>query len=107
MATGQEVQPEQWVTFSPIPVLVENLEQRPDRLPVIVEAQVSTLVASGDQVTHIETVDGCLALGQARVIMASNTLEAGLHLTKLFPKAPLNGKTYAVILALGGCPNPS
>lgn len=91
MATGQGVAREQWAKFSPISVLVD-LVQNHSQLKVVGQAEVVRLVASGHQVTSIETQAGKLAVGDARVILACNTLEAGFILTRSFPQDPLVGK---------------
>ncbi|MBB1201821.1 GMC family oxidoreductase [Enterobacteriaceae bacterium 89] len=92
MATGQGVAPEDWAKFSPISVLVNDVQQYPESLQVVVNAEVQKLVADGDRISEIITVDGTLNVGQARVILACNTLEAGFILSKSFPQDPLIGK---------------
>lgn len=92
MATGQNVPKEEWAKFAPITVLVEAVQAFPDRLKVAIDAEVVTLGADCDQVTHIHTVSGDLDVKGAKVIVACNTLEAGFLMARSFPDNPLVGK---------------
>jgi hypothetical protein len=91
MATGQGVAPEDWAKFSPISVLVNDVQAYAS-LKVVVNAEVEKLIAEGDIVTEIITKEGSLSVGNAKVILACNTLEAGFILTKSFPDDKLVGK---------------
>ncbi|WP_305857723.1 GMC oxidoreductase [Balneatrix alpica] len=92
MATGQDVPPEDWAKFAPIAVLVQDLQAYPQQLRVVVEAEVLQLQASGQRIDAIETAAGTLQVGNAQLILACNTLEAGFLLTRSFPQMPLVGK---------------
>ncbi|WP_337264701.1 MULTISPECIES: GMC oxidoreductase [unclassified Serratia (in: enterobacteria)] len=92
MATGQGVPPEDWAKFSPISVLVSDVQKFAGKLRVVVNAEVEKLIAESDIVTDIITKDGTLKVGKAQVILACNTLEAGFILTRSFPQDPLIGK---------------
>ncbi|QSX29400.1 GMC family oxidoreductase [Shewanella cyperi] len=91
MATGQGVPQEAWAKFAPIPVLVQAAQLHPDNLKVVVNAEVEKLIAHNGQVTEIQTRDGNLKVGNAKLILACNTLEAGFILTRSFPQDPLPG----------------
>lgn len=92
MATGQGVPPEEWAKFSPISVLVGDVQAYPTRLKVAVNAEVEKLIEKDGAISEIQTVAGNLNVGKATVILACNTLEAGFILTRSFPKDPLVGK---------------
>ncbi len=92
MATGQGVPPEEWAKFSPISVLVSDIQAYPTRLKVVINAEVEKLIEKDNRISEIQTVAGTLKVGKANVILACNTLEAGFILTRSFPKDPLAGK---------------
>lgn len=95
MATGQNVSPEEWAKFSPIPVLVADVQAYPDRLSVVVNAEVDKLITYGKRVTEIQTKGGSIHVGRATVVLACNTLEAGFLMARSFPKNPLIGKNLS------------
>lgn len=92
MATGQGVPPEEWAKFAPISVLIQDVQRHPGNLKVAVNAEVEKLIAAKGKITEIQTRDGNLKVGDAKVILACNTLEAGFILTRSFPEDPLIGK---------------
>ncbi|MDJ0616461.1 MAG: GMC oxidoreductase [Calothrix sp. MO_192.B10] len=95
MATGQNVPPEEWAKFSPITVLVEDIQAHPQRLAVVVNAEAHRLVATDGKITCIETTAGTINVGNAQVLLACNTLEAGFLMARSFPKNPLVGKNLS------------
>ena len=95
MATGQNVPSEEWAKFSPINVLVQDVQAYPERVSVVVNAEVHRLVATDGKITSIETADGTINVGNAKVLLACNTLEAGFLMTRSFPQNPLVGKNLS------------
>lgn len=92
MATGQATSPTQFAKFSPISVLIEDIQRYPDRLTVVANCPVVELERADDRVTRLRTAQGALAVGDAQVILALNTIEAGLLTTRSMPDDPLLGK---------------
>ena len=92
MATGQSVSPSQFAKFSPISVLIGDLQRFPDRLAVVSSCPVTSFERSGDQVVALDTAQGRLSTQGAQVILALNTIEAGLLCARSMPGDPLVGK---------------
>jgi choline dehydrogenase-like flavoprotein len=92
MATGQAVAADDWAKFSPISVLVADLQAHPQRLSVAVGAEVTSLELDGDKVVRLQTTQGPLETRGANVILACNTLEAGFIGARSLPDNPLIGK---------------
>lgn len=92
MATGQNAPQDEFAKFSPISVLVKDVQAHTSRVKVVVNAEVEKLTAKGNKIEDIQTVDGNLKVGKAKVILACNTLEAGFIMTRSFPEDPLIGK---------------
>lgn len=92
MATGQATSATQFAKFAPVSVLIEDIQRFPDRLAVVSSCPVHDLQLAGERVTRLTTAQGDLDVGDAQVILALNTIEAGLLATRSMPDDPLVGK---------------
>ncbi|BDB28868.1 GMC family oxidoreductase (plasmid) [Cupriavidus sp. P-10] len=92
MATAQGGAGGEWSKFAPIAVLVADVQADAARLAVVSEAEVLRLARSGDRIVGIETTQGQLAVNDAQVILACNTLEAAFIVQRSAVGLPLVGK---------------
>ncbi len=90
MATGPGLACDSWAKFSPVSTLINDVQHYAG-LKVVANTEVQRLVAHGGKVTQLVTNGGTLEVGDAAVILACNTLEAGFILNRSFGSETLAG----------------
>jgi choline dehydrogenase-like flavoprotein len=103
MATGQPQALRGWSKFSPVDVLVGDIERysgaatrrkraRTSRLTIVGHCEARKLVRNGDRVTAIETSRGTIKVGGASVVLALGAIESAALAKCSFPDVPRIGK---------------
>lgn len=94
MATRSPKADKGWRRFAPVNVLLEDVVKYPDRLHVVVNAEAKGLQRDAKGVSAIETVQGTLKTGKAKVMLSLGVVEA-ITLTKpAFKENKLLGRNF-------------
>lgn len=83
-----------WQRFSPVNVLVDDLQKKKGQIDVVVNCEATGLSRDKKGVTQIQTVQGTFDTKKAKVILALGVIEA-ITLTKpAFPENKLLGRNF-------------
>lgn len=95
MATHQTDAWQGWRRFSPMPVLIQDLNDHGDRLAVVAHCPVERLEHHEGRVTRVATAQGDYEVGGARVVLAAAVVQAAEIALRSFPRNRLVGKNLS------------